>query len=267
MACQKDLHSIYIDDEMPETFVPEYESLLKSDSESSADYERMKKIHDLLNFDAESESSKISDEFMEESFRRLQSKMRFSQTVEMAAPKKNAFSFMKFPVSFAAAAAVFAVIFVPLSSRNSADENVAINAISHIDLQPVADADVKIDGNIDSYKLPEVFSAVAKAESAAGKTVSASVSTAVSSKNSEHVVKSMGNISEEPKVALSENPASETHDAVQQKTIQASAVVSSRTRNFGPQMTSVDVFRPNFSSNSSMQMRVPEFGEIPVQQE
>ena len=65
MACQKDLHSVYIDDEMPENVVPEYERLVKNDAESSADFERMKKIHDLLDFDAESESSKISDEFMD----------------------------------------------------------------------------------------------------------------------------------------------------------------------------------------------------------
>ena len=52
MACQKDLHSVYIDDEMPENFVSEYERLVKNDAESSADFERMKKIHDLLDFDA-----------------------------------------------------------------------------------------------------------------------------------------------------------------------------------------------------------------------
>ena len=240
MACQKDLHSVYIDDEMPENFVPEYERLVKSDAESSADFERMKKIHDLLDFDAESESSKISDEFMDASFERLQSKMRFARTVELAEPKRKPAAFWKFPVSFAAAA-VFAVVFVPLSGRASRQESVAINAIAHTELQPIAEADVKIDGNIDSEKLPEVFAVVAKADSSA-------------------VEKSASAASNSAKAASSS-------DAVQQKTIQASAVVSSRTRNFGSQMTSVDVFKSRFSNSNSIQMRVPEFGEIQIQQE
>lgn len=241
MACQKDLHSVYIDDEMPENFVSEYERLVKNDAESSADFERMKKIHDLLDFDAESESSKISDEFMDASFERLQSKMRFARTVELAEPKRKPAAFWKFPVSFAAAAAVFAVVFVPLSGRASRQESVAIKAIAHTELQPIAEADVKIDGNIDSEKLPEVFAVVAKADSSAEEKSASAVS------NSEK--------------------AGSSSDAVQQKTIQASAVVSSRTRNFGSQMTSVDVFKSRFSNSNSIQMRVPEFGEIQIQQE
>ena len=242
MACHKDLHSIYIDDEMPENFLPEYKRQVESDSESSSDFERMKKIHDLLNFDAESESSKISDEFMEKSFERLQSKMRFAQTVELAEPKKSSLSFWKFPVSFAAAAAVFAVVFVPLSKRSAGGENMAINAIAHTALKPVADVDVKIDGNIDSEKLPEVFAVVAKAD----------------------VSKNGGS-----KSAMAENEASaeSLSDGVQQKTIRASTVVSSRTRDFGSQLTSVDVFKSRFSNDNPLQMRVPEFGEIQIQQE
>ncbi len=242
MACHKDLHSIYIDDEMPENFLPEYKRQVESDSESSSDFERMKKIHDLLNFDAESESSKISDEFMERSFERLQSKMRFAQTVELAEPKKSSVSFLKFPLSFAAAAAVFAVIFVPLSNRSASNESMAIKAIAHTALKPVADVDVKIDGNIDSEKLPEVFAVMAKADDS--KTVQT-----------------------QPVTSKSETTSDSLSNAVQQKTIRASTVVSSRTRNFGSQMTSVDVFKSRFANNSSIQMRVPEFGEIQIQQE
>lgn len=225
MSCSKDLHSVYIDDEMPENFIAEYEETVKNDAKSSADLERMKKIHELLNFDAETEAAKIDDEFVQKSFERLQNKMRFTQTVQFAEPERKFSSFWKFPLSAAAAAAVFALIFVPLS-KNQENENVAISAIRHTKIQPIAEADVKIDGNIASEKLPEVFAAVAKS------------SEKTSEKTSENLV--------------------------QQKTVRASATVARSSRNFSSNMTSVDVFRPNFSSKP-IEMKFPEFGEIQLE--
>lgn len=226
MSCPKDLHSVYIDDEMPENFISEYETQVKNDAKSLSDFERMKKIHDLLNFDAESESEKIDDEFVQKSFERLQSKMRFAKTVEFAEPKKKISSFIKLPLSFAAAAAVFAVVFVPLNNASKNPENIAINTIKRSSkIQSIAEVDVKIDGNIASEKLPEVFAAVAK--------------------DTESVKKS-------------ESVESEMEFSGQ-KTVRASSMVSTNSRHFGSRnfssnMTSVDVFRPDFSSTGDTKM-------------
>jgi len=231
MSSLKELHSVYIDDELPKNFVAEYESKVKNDSKSSAELEKMKKIHDLLNFDAESESSKISDEFMQKSFERLQSKMRFTQNVQISEPKRNFSSFLKYPISFAAAAAVFAVIFVPshIKAINSLNEK-QISAISHTRLRPIAEASVEIDGNISSEKLPEVFAAVATSEN--------------NSQNS----KSNSESNSDLNISV-------------QKTVRATSVVSSSAKfnsnNFSSRMTSVDVFRPSLSDNNVNMNDIP----------
>lgn len=231
MSCPKDLHSLFIDGEMPENFVGEYEAQRDADPKSRAEFGRMKEIHDLLNSDAAAESQKISDEFMEESFRRLEGKMRFARTVEFARPRRSAASLARFPLSLAAAAAVFALVFVPLSRRGAGEEP-AIHAIARTEIEPIAEADVKIDGNISSEKLPEVFAAV---------------------KENVSVAKAESAVDLSSKINVPE-----------QKTVRASSMVSTRARNFRSSMTSIDVFRPDFTE-SAIQVRVPEFGEIQME--
>lgn len=229
MACSKDLHSIYIDNEMPDDFVSEYENQIKNDSKSAAELEKMKKLHELLNFDAESESAKISDEFMQKSFERLQSKMRYTQTMQIATPEKNVLSFVKYPVSFAAAAAVFAMIFIPAHLKAVANLNEKeISAITHTKFQPIAEAEVKIDGNLEREQFTEFFE---KSSTENKKSVEKTVTT--------------------------------SNNIVEQKTVKASAMVSSRSKNFGSKMTSVDVFKPKFEE-SSISMKMPELGDIPL---
>lgn len=226
MACSKDLHSVYIDNEMPEEFISEYENIVKNDSKSASELEHFQKIHEILHFDAVNESSKISDDFVNESFKRLQSKMKYANTVKFTEKKKSLFTI---PLSLGAVAAALAVVFVPsyLKVVNQ-NQNVEIKAIAHSELQPIAESDVKIDGTIHSEKLPEIFAAVAKSD------------------DDEKSVDSVNSVE------------------IEQKTIRASSVVSNTTRNFGSKMTSVDVFRPRFENND-IKIRVPEIGEIMIE--
>lgn len=219
MACHKDLHSVYIDGEMPDAFVGKYESLVSSDPKIAEARECMVRVHELLKEDSDDVSSAVSDEFMEKSFERLQSKMRHSKTVQFSRPKKIPSAAI--PVSVSAAAAVFACVYIPSSMKSyeGISHPVEISAIAGSELTPLDEIDVKIDGNIHSEKLPEVFAAVAMD------------------------VKSSSAPSEQPS-AVSDD--AESADSSVQKTVRASAVVSNSTRRFSSSMTSVDVFRPNF---------------------
>ena len=264
-SLDKDLHSVYIDGEMPETFVSQYESIVQADSKEKERLEKMQKLHALLQED--SDSMTVSDSFAEESFARLQTKMRYAKNVSFAggsSGEKKSFvtPFVKYASSFAAAAAVFAVVFIPIhyNSLSKAKETAvaAISIMKQNTIEPIAKKDVIIDGNINKEDLSKVLavkSETKKAEKAA-KPVAAQSNA----------------------VAKAETPASssageEKSLPVEQKTISATNLASSygeRTslgngnpigRRFRERLTAVDPFIPDFSS-SSITISVPNFHEI-----
>lgn len=105
---ENDIHSIYLDGELPENFVKDYEAHLASCEKCRAKLEKLKKIHGL--FSEDSKSLDVDEVFKAQSFERLQSRMRFSKVVKASEPKKNIVRMTTFVPLAAAAAAVFAVI-------------------------------------------------------------------------------------------------------------------------------------------------------------
>ncbi len=151
---ENDIHSIYLDGELPENFVKDYEAHLASCEKCRAKLEKLKKIHGL--FSEDSKSLDVDEIFKAQSFERLQSRMRFSKVVKASEPKKNIVRMTTFVPLAAAAAAVFAVI-LPLRMKGgqavqNVDENVL--AISNVKAQtPIADSDIIVSGGIQSVSL------------------------------------------------------------------------------------------------------------------
>lgn len=146
---ENDIHSIYLDGELPENFVKDYEAHLASCEKCRAKLEKLKKIHGL--FSEDSKSLDVDEVFKAQSFERLQSRMRFSKVVKASEPKKNIVRMTTFVPLAAAAAAVFAVI-LPLRMKGgqavqNVDENVL--AVSSVKSQtPIADSDIIVNGGI-----------------------------------------------------------------------------------------------------------------------
>lgn len=225
MKLGRDLHSVYIDGEMPKDFIAEYEDIISKDTNEAAELEKMQKIHGLFQKDAA--DIEVSDKFVEESFARLQMKMKFKENTKKA-ESKSFVKVMKIPASFAAAAAVFALIFTPafLKSSSKVEKEVTAIAVAVADEIPaIAEKTVAIDGNINSEKLSDfaVSNTVAQAKEKAD--------------NQQTIL----------------SPA-----LVEQKVVKASALVTN-SGNFRNNMTSVDVFRPELNT---MKMTLPEFGNI-----
>ena len=111
-SLDKDLHSVYIDGEMPENFAAQYEELISKNEKEKQELQKMKAIHDFLQEDSRAKT--VSQDFAEESFARLQTKMRHAKNIGYAGEQKSVIlPFAKYATSFAAAAAAFAVIFLP----------------------------------------------------------------------------------------------------------------------------------------------------------
>lgn len=125
----KDIHSLYLDNELPEIYKAEYENHLKTCKNCQLEFEKISKIHKLLNSDAKLISP--TTEYLDESYERLLTKMNFSKHTSRKSSfgnKKN-FRNIGYFACASAAAVVFAVI-MPLKTSsktqiNSGNVNVA----------------------------------------------------------------------------------------------------------------------------------------------
>ena len=277
-SLEKDLHSVYIDGEMPESFLSQYESIVSSNEKEKAALEKMQSLHSLLQEDSEAMTKKITSpspenpdsSFIDASFERLQTKMRYAKNVSFAngqAGESKTFvtPFIKYASSFAAAVAVFAVVFIPLHNKSiSQAKETAVAAISIMKqntIEPIAKNNVIIDGNINKEDLSKVLAVKSDSKKAE-----------LSSKVSEKLAPQSNAVAKAEEPA---SPASGIEKAlpIEQKTISATNLASSYGsrvsagerapigRRFRERLTAVDPFIPDFSS-SSITISVPNFGEI-----
>lgn len=257
-SLNKDLHSVYIDGEMPESFVSQYESIVNSDEKEKNRLERMQVLHSLLQEDSKSKT--VSDDFVNASFERLQTKMRYAKNTGYAnSASSSSFvrPFAKYVASFAAAAAVFAVIFVPVhtnSLRNAKETAVAaIKIMKQNSIEPIAQKDVIVNGDIDLATTNKVL---AKSSPVSNSQAKSNIS---------------ADLSANIPATSTMSSASPSIPQYEQKTIAASSLVSGGRRNRGraierqlrEQLTAADPFIPDFSSGPiQITISIPNFREI-----
>ena len=109
---EKDIHSVFIDGELPEIYKKDYLAHLESCPKCKKEYEKQKAIHDLLS--SEADSMTLSQDELDKSFERLMAKMSYKKTISASESKIG--TVVKFPqfakniVTAVAAAAVFAFV-------------------------------------------------------------------------------------------------------------------------------------------------------------
>lgn len=172
---EKDIHSLYIDGELAQNFAKDYEEHIASCEKCRKELEKARALHSIFANDAA--SINLSKDFMEESYKRLKSRMRFNNVVKMSEPKKNAFSMRTLAPMAAAAAAVFAIM-LPLklnSTQNtSAVPTDALPIISKTEeLKPIANTGIFVEGGIAEVALvaPLAIEATEKTEQASTKNI------------------------------------------------------------------------------------------------
>ena len=146
---EKDLHSIYIDGEMPEKYAKEYEAHIALCEKCRKELEKARRVSMLFREDAISKK-------LDQSFERLQTKLRYS-----ANTKDNSKNILPFPVKWtvplAAAAALFAVVITPLSFRQAPAAASEIKAIARTEIKPITENKVVVDGNFDGTTISRVL--------------------------------------------------------------------------------------------------------------
>ena len=127
----KDIHSIYLDKELPENYKLEYEEHVKNCPECQKELNKLKLIHDALKSD--SDSIKLDDDFLEKSYERLQIKMAYKNNVTKARRTGNVN--IKYGLTAVAAVALFALVIpVTLNSnkKNSVTTQPALASVSSV---------------------------------------------------------------------------------------------------------------------------------------
>ncbi len=120
----KDIHSVYLDGELPENYKAEYELHIANCEKCRKELEQLKAVSNL--FKADSSALNLDEKFMDESFQRLQIKMAYNRNV-LKAPRKSSFRVITYVVSGIAAAAVLALVLpLGLKSKQASTEVSAV---------------------------------------------------------------------------------------------------------------------------------------------
>ncbi|MDE6067486.1 MAG: zf-HC2 domain-containing protein, partial [Treponemataceae bacterium] len=120
---EKDIHSIYLDGELPEKFARDYEAHIVSCEKCRAELEKLRAMRKI--FTKDSSSLNLNDDFMEKSFERLQSRMRFKKIVSQGEEKSFVVSMRRTFIPMAAAAAAVFAILLPQKMNSAQDANIA----------------------------------------------------------------------------------------------------------------------------------------------
>lgn len=150
---EKDLHSVYVDNELPPAYLEAYESLVAADERHAAAQRKVQSLRDALRQDAQ--AREIDQAFLDASFARLQTKLQYHKhAVAPQEAKSSVRQFARWGVPFAAAAA-FAIAIIPVLHPANG-KNDTINAIASTKLTPIAEHDIAVDGNFDQKTLSAI---------------------------------------------------------------------------------------------------------------
>ena len=134
----KDLHSVYLDGELPAEYKAKYEEHIKGCPSCQAALKKLKAARDLLQ--ADSKTITMSERDMESSFSRLQARLSYKKTIRPLALGDSAKGVLKDVLVGSAAAAVIAAV-IPAKTKT------VIQNVAQSDFQPVA--------RMSSLDLPE----------------------------------------------------------------------------------------------------------------
>jgi len=155
----KDIHSVYLDNELPEVYKAEYEAHIKECPKCQQELAKIRKLHELFN----SDSAAITPDshYLDQSFERLQMKMKFSENVNRKASSDNNFNFRNIGYAgvAAAAAAVFALI-IPVRINSAKTPAAAPASATVASSVPITASNVSFDSGKSTVISGNIGSAV-----------------------------------------------------------------------------------------------------------
>lgn len=155
---EKDIHSIYLDGELPSTYVEKYEAHIASCPECKQRLDKLKFLRSLL--EADKNSMELSQKDMDASFERLQARLSFAKHTK----KSNVVEFKPMTWVSVAAGAVAALALIVLPARLS--QRGILPQTMDSSFQPVANMGIvspalasfhQVDGEVSSKSVANLF--------------------------------------------------------------------------------------------------------------
>lgn len=249
---QNDVHSVYIDGELPEKYRAEYEAHVVGCVSCQTELAKLRRLRTLFmgeNTDGSASTQNADSAFLTASFMRLQTKLRYSRTVGVANDRR----IRAFPWAISAAAVIFALVLVPVRTHTS-NADAAVTVIASAELEPLAEKSVVIDGNISHTE----FSSLAVADVVGGN------SAAITDKGDRWSDSTEAMLAQAPSARKTTTAETATVSAatisaapgartlMEQRTVRAQTVSNGMRRS----LQSVDVFRPTNISAPAVVSRV-----------
>lgn len=151
-----DIHSLYVDNELPLSYAKQYEAHIASCEECSKKLEKLRSMKDF--FKADSEKIDLSSADLDKSYERLMTKMKYSKNTrfERQMPGQKIF------VGIAAAAAVLAFAIIPASIFSGGGKTSSVQVANLVPVERpqkanLSNKNIIINGNINE-NLPRTVS-------------------------------------------------------------------------------------------------------------
>lgn len=155
---EKSIHSVYLDGELPQNYVTQYESHVASCQECQKIQNGLKKLRDFMQKDTVLPA--FNQESLDSSFNRLQVKLSYHKITGQSRPSSNKFTVLKYVTTGVAAAAVVAMI-LPFAITKKTGVAAAVEEkfqpITRNVLKSPANNTVYTDGTFNTAELSSVF--------------------------------------------------------------------------------------------------------------
>jgi len=132
----KDIHSVYLDNELPEIYKAEYESHIASCPKCKAELEKIKGLRSLLASD--SDSLNLSSAFLDKSYERLMIKMSYAKNTGKKSDGKINLRTITYAASGIAAAALLAIVLPVRAASVKSDSLASAAAIASLNQAAVS---------------------------------------------------------------------------------------------------------------------------------
>ena len=161
---ENDIHSVYIDGELPEAYIADYEAHIASCPECRAKLEKLKATRRMFSDSLQNDrlSSKFTSRFMDESFKRLEARMSYSKVTKKSHVLMPGLEKFTGAVKYAAAGAVaaVAVLVIMPAGQNKASRQTAQNGfepVARTNMVLPVNQNMQMDGALDTTTLASLF--------------------------------------------------------------------------------------------------------------
>ena len=159
---EKDIHSVYLDNELPPAYIADYEAHLATCEKCRAELEKLRRVRQILADD--NKSLDLSASQMDSSFERLQARLSYSKVTKPQ--NKNvltlggAWAVLR-NVGIGVAAALVVAVIIPVRQKSASQQSPAVSSsfkpVARTSMALPTSGHITVDGRVAANSLSTLF--------------------------------------------------------------------------------------------------------------